>query len=109
MVIASLPPAHHDHAASLAGGGDDFVRRAVGCLIYGSTMAIPVALVLLLFGRERPSEPRAALLAVTAALVGFAAVAAHCPIVLSKHLWAGHVAVFVPLLVFSVWLGRPPR
>jgi hypothetical protein len=49
------------------------------------------------------------LLAVTAALAGFAAVASHCAIVASSHLWAGHVAVFVPFLAAAAWLGRARR
>jgi hypothetical protein len=103
-LIASLPEAHHDHPASLAGGGDDFIARALGCLAYGTICAIPTWVALRLVARD-PSVlgPAAYPVAVAIAGSGAAAVFFHCPIVHVGHRWAGHVTVLVLLLGWAAW------
>ncbi|MBC8072482.1 MAG: hypothetical protein IAG13_29435 [Deltaproteobacteria bacterium] len=101
ITVASLPPAHADHPASLAGGGDDFVARALGCMMYGIVCAIPAFILLRLLAREGARVgAKAWVLAFAAASCGAAAVFLHCPIVHVGHRWAGHVAV---LVVAAVW------
>jgi hypothetical protein len=104
VVVASLPAAHADHPASLAGVGEDFVARARGCFSFGTAMAIPV----LVLGRglmrdDAPAWHVAGLLAATVALVGSLSLYLHCPIVAPAHLWAGHVTVLVPFFALAIW------
>lgn len=104
LVVASLPAAHHDHPASLAGGGDDFVARAFGCFAYGTICAIPTWIALRLLARD-PAVLGAAAYPVAVAIAGSgaAAVFLHCPIVHVGHRWAGHVAVLALLLAWATW------
>lgn len=106
-LVASLPPAHTDHPASLAGTGDDFLARARGCFLFGTAMALPVLLCARALMRDDGSLwSVGGLLAVFAALVGNVSLYLHCPIVASEHLWAGHVAVLVPFGAAAIWARR---
>lgn len=110
LLVASLPAAHADHAASLAGAGDDFAKRALGCFIYGSICALPAFAALRLLGREGARVGSTALvIGVAAALCGSAAVFLHCPIAHASHRWAGHVAVLLPALAWALWHGLRSR
>jgi hypothetical protein len=104
VVVASLPAAHHDHPASLAGGGDDFLGRAFGCFAYGTICAVPTWIALRLLARDPATlGPAAYPVAVAVAGSGAAAVFLHCPIVHVGHRWAGHIAVLVLLLAWAAW------
>lgn len=104
IIIASWPDAHHDHPAALAGAGDDFVRRAMGCLMYGTICGLPVWFALrVLTRRGKILGDDAWLVAFAAAGSGAAAVFVHCPIAHAGHRWAGHVSVLVVLLLWAAW------
>jgi hypothetical protein len=107
MLVASLPAAHADHPASLAGTGDDLVARARGCFLFGTAMALPVLLFARVLMRDDASLwSVGGLLAVFAAVVGNVSLYFHCPIVAPVHLWAGHVAVLVPFAALAIWSRR---
>lgn len=99
--IASLPAAHHDHAASLAGAGADRLRHAAACLVFGTLCAAPAWLALRWLARDGDRlGARAVVVAAASAVVGAAGTYLHCPIVHPVHLWLGHVTV---LLLPGLW------
>lgn len=99
--LASLPPAHHDHAASLAGAGADRLRYAAACLVFGTLCAVPAWLALRGLARDGDRlGGRAVVVAAASAVVGAAGTYLHCPIVHPVHLWLGHVTV---LLLPGLW------
>jgi hypothetical protein len=88
------PQAHTAHPASLGGIGDEFVRRAVGCFVFGMLMAAPVLALLYLLDRGAHSSPLRALLgAAVAGVGGTLALHVHCPITHREHLLAGHAGI----------------
>ena len=93
-LIASLPPAHALHPASLRGVGEELIPRAATCFIFGNIFALPIFVALFLLDR-RPALDSAAL--IFAGLVGNIALELHCPMVSPAHLLAGHFTV--PLLL----------
>jgi hypothetical protein len=109
-VLAALPPAHLAHPASLAGGGDDLVARAVACFLYGAALAVPAALLTALLGRGGRSLVSLALLpALAGALGGLIGLQLHCPITGSAHLLAGHAPIGAALALVALLvhlLGR---
>lgn len=95
-LVALLPAAHHDHAASLLGVGDDFVARARGCFVTGVLAGLPALVwVRVLLRRGGPWWLVTALVASVAAISGTLAVFLHCPLVGTEHLLAGHATVLV--------------
>jgi hypothetical protein len=108
---ALLPEAHHAHPASLGGVGDELVKRALGCFLWGTTLA-GVTLILL-SQVVQGSRLRATFSPVeVAAAAGLSALALtlHCPLVNAEHLWLGHVSVagVLGLLAvgFRAWFSR---
>jgi hypothetical protein len=109
VASASLPAAHVDHPASLRGVGDDFVPVALACFMFGVVVATPMVVIVRLFGRSGSGLRRffpTLLVAAIATLVGSIALYMHCPITASKHLFAGHVTVWLPFLAAALVLGR---
>jgi len=110
VALASLPAAHLDHPASLALDGADLVRRAAGCLVFGTLCGVPAWIALRLLARDgdRPGR-RAGLIAAASAMVGIAGVFLHCPIVHHTHLWLGHVGVLALPCLWAIgctFVGR---
>ena len=96
-LIASLPSAHQLHAASLAGVGADFARRALACLAFGAAVGVPVAFAARALGRGGPTWLGSPLMAPLAgAVAGNLALHLHCPLVAPAHLLAGHFTVLAP-------------
>jgi hypothetical protein len=109
LVSALLPAAHLDHPASLQGGGEDFVPRAVACFGFGVSLGLPMLLGLRLLGRQGTGWRRfvpSMVVAGAAVLAGCLGLYLHCPITLSKHLLAGHAAVWIPFAALALLLGR---
>ena len=99
LAVAAMPQAHALHPASLAGDGDDFVKRGVTCFVFGLVMAAPIGLLLL--GLDRGGHralPRVMLAAAGSGLAGALALQLHCPITHQAHLFVGHATVLVALL-----------
>ena len=113
VLLAVLPQVHTDHPASLLGVGSDFLRRAVGCLVWGLMMGAPTAIIAFLARRDGGGEPRRdLLLAGAAGLAGVIALDVHCPITDGNHLLLGHATVVVAVVaVIAVagWLGGRMR
>ncbi len=107
-IWCGLPMAHADHPASLVGVGEDFVPRAVACLLFGLGFAALAGGGLAALSRARGRQWLPGALGVwAAALMGLAALYLHCPITHPQHLWAGHATVVVPaLLIFWLVRGR---
>lgn len=104
VLVASLPDAHHDHPASLAGSGHDFLKRALGCFMYGTICGVPTWVALRMLARDPEILGEAAYpVALAIAGAGAAAVFLHCPIVHVGHRWAGHVAVLALPLAWAAW------
>ena len=106
VVLAFLPAAHgftHAHPESFEGAGADFWPRAIGCLIYGSIMGLPILLALHLLGRGGKGALLTVIAGVTAAaLIGNVALQLHCPLVSHAHLFVGHAGV--PILALLIGL-----
>ena len=97
IAFALLPAPHHDvqiHPESFEGIGADFVPRALGCLVFGTLVAIPTLLFLLATNR-RPylNAERIALAASAGGIAGTIALLLHCPLVGVAHRFAGHGGV----------------
>jgi len=91
-IFALLPATHAAYPASLAGTGPDLVPRAMACLIYGTVLAVPVALLTVGLGRR--FRRSTVLLAIgTGTLAGVAALQLHCPITHTAHLLLGHATL----------------
>lgn len=104
--LSALPTAHTAHHASLAGTGDDLVRRAVACFLFGSLLALPLALFLALLGRGARRLVRLAVLpAAAGAVAGLVSLNLHCPLTSPVHLLAGHapIVLVMVLLVAAVY------
>ena len=108
-VIVTLPPAHTAHGASLVGRGDDLWPRAGACIAVGSSVGVPMILVLALLDRRAGGAPRLFALA-AAAVLGLAALQMHCPIVSRHHQWVGHLGLALPLscvwAILHAWARR---
>lgn len=101
-VLAALPMAHANHPASL--GGADVIKPAMACLVYGTLLSAPVAVLAFALGRaQRPSLAMGMLVIVGSALAGVLALQIHCPITERVHLLAGHATV--PLLLGLLYLA----
>lgn len=105
VALAALPAAHGDHAASLAGAGDDFARRALACFAYGAAWTAPLLLLLRLSDRM-PGRASTLAAAGAAGLVASAALLLHCPITHPEHLLAGHATVGLAWAALAL-LRRP--
>jgi hypothetical protein len=104
--VAALPPIHGLHAGSLV-GTEDFGRRAMACLMFGTLAAVPTFVVMRMLAREGARVGgKAFVLGLAAALSGSAAVFLHCPITHPGHLWAGHVTVLLPAAIWALVHGR---
>jgi len=105
--LASLPHAHV-HAIT-APDATTFLRGASACLLFGTLCAIPTWVALRLLAREGTAlGRRATVLAAAATMVGVTGVFLHCPNVHGVHLWAGHVTVLVPWMLWAWWNARLP-
>jgi hypothetical protein len=109
-LFALLPEAHHErllHPESFADEGAQFWIRVVGCLVFGSLLALPfMASIALLDRRDRLGRGRALLVALAGGATGNVALLLHCPLVSRDHILAGHatVPVFLALLLcMFVW------
>lgn len=108
--ISALPPAHLDHPASLGGTGDDLVRRATACFVYGALLGLPLALFLALLGRSARRLVRFAVLpAAAGALAGLVSLNLHCPLTSPVHLLAGHAPIVLVLLMLAALVYRAAR
>lgn len=90
------PEMHVEHPASFAGRGEDFWKRALGCLAFGTVWALPLWGLARWTARHRVVVPAAALWAGSGAML---ALAMHCPITYRTHLWVGHVG---PVVLFAL-------
>jgi hypothetical protein len=107
FVLAALPAAHEAHAASLEGTGDDLVRRAAACFMYGSAFSIPIAVVAWLTERSAfraSGTVTFALLA--AAAVGNIVLVLHCPLTAPVHRLGGHATIAVAFFAVALVLAR---
>jgi hypothetical protein len=103
VISAAMPAAHALHPESLAGVGDDFLRRAAACFALGLAIGIPVAVAVRLLDRARASWLGAPMMAPLAGvLAANLALHLHCPLVAPEHLLAGHAALLVP---FALAIG----
>jgi len=97
VLAAFVPAPHADIAAypeSFAGCGDDFVPRAVACLVFGLVLSAPaIAALVVLDRRGAPAGVRVVLLAAVGALAGLAGLLVHCPVVATEHQLLGHASV----------------
>ena len=103
IVVAGLPAAHALHSESLLGVGDDFLPRAAACFIFGLVCGAPIVVAMRLLDPAPLLRPTAL---VFGGLVGMIALQLHCPLVSSKHLFAGHASVVglvVVLAGFVLW------
>jgi hypothetical protein len=106
FILAALPQAHMLHQASLQGTGADFVKRALGCFIFGLEVGVPVLLLVRALDRG-PLQPRRFVLA--AALAGVAAnlvLEMHCPVTAPSHLLAGHATVGLAFALVAVVVAK---
>jgi hypothetical protein len=102
IAIAALPEMHTGHPAATIEPGA-FGRRALACLAFGTLTAVPIFAALRMLAREGPRVgAKALVLAIAAALAGSLAVFLHCPITHPGHLWAGHVSVLVPAVLWAL-------
>ncbi|MHC4473339.1 MAG: hypothetical protein ACYS99_20530 [Planctomycetota bacterium] len=106
VVFGLLPAAHaltEAHPESFEGTGADFWPRAIGCLIYGTVMGLPVLGFLWLLGRGGKARSTTVLVGLTAtALAGNVALQLHCPLVSQVHLLVGHAGVPVALVLIGL-------
>ncbi len=108
--LALAPMAHVPHPTGFVVPGE-FAKKAIGCLIFGTVVALPVLITLLLAGRSRAAASRQALVAMAASAVGVGGLVLHCPITESAHMFAGHVPVAVlfvgmALVAFRIRNGK---
>lgn len=103
LTLALLPPALPVAVQGpLAHGA---LRRAAGCLIFGSLIATPALLLLLGLGRRAAGPSGFAVLPATAAaLAGLFGLELHCPDASPTHLIMGHapIALLLPLLLVGL-------
>lgn len=108
--LASLPAAHHDHAASLVGSGADRFGYAAGCLVFGTLCGLPAWFALRWLARDGDRlGVRAIVVAAASAAVGAAGTYLHCPIVHPVHLWLGHVTVLLLPGLWALGVARSRR
>ncbi|MEX1363047.1 MAG: hypothetical protein AB1Z98_07970 [Nannocystaceae bacterium] len=109
LIGPMMVPAHHAHPLSLAGTGDDLVRRAVACLVAGAVLGLPLAVVagLVMRRRGRFGLP-VGLAVVLAGLVGTVSIFLHCPLVAPVHLVLGHSTVLLVYLLLAL-VAAPGR
>jgi len=83
-----------------------FAAGALGCFIWGQTLALPILALGLLMGR-RGSDLSGRLLGIggSAGLAGNLYLECHCPIARSDHLVMGHVTVLLVTLGIGVVLA----
>jgi hypothetical protein len=107
VALSLLPPAHHDHPASLEGTGDDFAFFALRCLAIGSAAALPVLAAVWTLTRTHSRRARM-LGALGAAMAGYLALQLHCPVVWVEHRLVGHtlVAAVIAALALRLPGGR---
>ena len=104
--IVSAPPAHCVGSHASVGAGPEFSAHALACLAVGSSVAIPVVLLMWLVDRGGRSEAMRWLAPLGAWMAGMAALQLHCPMLAHEHQWAGHFAVLVPVTACWFLLGR---
>ena len=94
ILLAVVPEAVTGHMASMSKGA--FWSTAAGCFLMGTGAG--VLLFVLLRAMDRRSRTPAALIVLSAALIGLAgnvALQLHCPLTAPMHLLAGHASVGV--------------
>ncbi|KIG13372.1 hypothetical protein DB30_08139 [Enhygromyxa salina] len=101
-IVCSLPPAHHDHPASLIGVDADLVPRAAGCFAFGmGFVALAVAAAYLLERSALRRRGSAVLALLGAGALANLVLVLHCPIVAPIHQWAGHATITLVLLLVA--------
>lgn len=101
LVFSLMPAAHADHSLSLAGVADDFIPRAVGCLVWGTLTALPATFIILATDRQ-PSRQRRILAGVIGGLLGNITLQLHCPLTSPMHLVTSHATVGLVLVLVGV-------
>ena len=104
--IVSAPPAHLVEPFASRGVGAEFIPHALSCLAVGSSVAIPVVVLMWLADRGGRSGAMKWLAPLGAWMAGMAALQLHCPILTHEHQWAGHFAVLVPVTACWFLLTR---
>jgi hypothetical protein len=106
VAIVSAPPAHMAEPYVSMGTGSKLLPHALSCLAVGSSVAIPVVVLMWLVDRGGRSEAMRWLAPLGAWMAGMAALQLHCPILTHEHQWAGHFAVLAPVTLCWFLLGR---
>ncbi len=100
--IVSAPEAHSAEPFVGLGVGEHYWPSVMTCLAVGSSVAIPLLVLMWMFDRGGKGTLLPWLAPLGAWLAGMATLQAHCPIVAHEHQWGGHFGVIVPVTV--VWL-----
>lgn len=105
----ALPLAHQHHPASLAGVGDDLLRRAGACFVWGSLLGGAWASVAFLFTQGARGVRFAPVsLWIGSAMFAQFVLHLHCPIVHPLHIGLGHTSILAGA-AFAIFVLSPMR